>query len=171
MARQRFISRGSPRKRATFWGRSPADTAPTSLAASTAVLDSTSVPLIQGETIVRVRGAINVSSDQQTVTENQLGAVGFLIASDEAVAVGVGSIPTPYTDQDSDLWFVHRYFANRTVFSSGVGVDFNVMFEYSFDSKAMRKIETGSTLCVVVENGSTTGLLYTLNYAVLFKVA
>ena len=169
--RTRFAQR-SFTKRGTFWGRSPADTATTALAAATAVLDSTAVPVVEGETIVRIRGSIAVCSDQSIALEEFSGALGVLVASDQAVAVGVGSLPTPYTDQDSDLWMLHQYFQYRTeVDAAGNDIQhgFNI---FPFDSKAMRKMETGQTLCFIVENGSATaGMIYYLNFATLFKVA
>ncbi len=159
-------------RRGTFWGRSPPDTAVTSLAAATAVLDSSSVPGGAGETIIRTRGQIIVGSDQAAGPEAWVGAVGFAVASDQAVAVGVGSLPTPYTDQDSDLWFVHQYFGGKFQFLDATGFDAAQYQVFSFDSKAMRKIEQGQTLIVVVENGAaTTGIQYWLQFATLFKVA
>jgi len=143
----------------------------TALAASTAVLDSTAVPVVEGETIVRARGQIIVGSDQEAATESWAGAVGMCVASDQAVAVGVGSLPTPYTDADSELWFMHQFFAGRFVFVTGAGFENVSMLKFEFDSKAMRKMPSGSTLCVVVENGAVRGLSYWLQYAVLFKVA
>ncbi len=172
MARRRapFVVRNFP-KRGTIWGRSPADTGSTVLAASTAVLDSTAVSVAEGETIVRIRGMITIYSDQQAGTEDQVGAVGMLIASDQAVAVGVGSLPTPYTDQDSDLWMMHQYWAGAFVFADATGFSAQAAKSFPFDSKAMRKFGTGSTFCVIVENGAMVGVKYFLNYAVLFKVA
>jgi len=158
-------------RRGTFWGRSPADTSPTVLAAQTAVLDSTAVPVVEGQTIVRVRGQILVHSDQQAVTENWAGAVAMYIASDQAVAVGVGSLPTPYTDQDSDLFFMHQFFGGGIRVISAAGFEEGIYSRFEFDSKAMRKFASGQTLCVVVENGSTVGLQYWLQFAVLNKVA
>ncbi len=172
MARSRFRTRGFT-KRGTFWGRSPADAAATGLAGQTAVLDSTAVPVVEGETIVRTRGQILIASDQSSATESYAGAVGMCIATDQAVAVGVGSIPTLYSDQDSDLWFVHQYFAGGILFKDATGVNPNRFTSFPFDSKGMRKFVTGTTLCVVVENGSSagTGIEYWLQFAMLFKVA
>ena len=158
-------------RRPTIWGRSPADTAVTSLAAATAVLDSTAVGVAEGETIVRVRGQIIVGSDQIAATERWVGAVGMCIASDQAVAAGVASISTPYTDQDSEVWLMHRYFGGAVRFHTAAGFDAQAMTSFEFDSKGMRKLPQGRTLCVVVENGAaTTGIEYFLQYAVLFKV-
>ncbi len=158
-------------KRGTFWGRSPADAGSTALAGSTAILDSTGVPVVEGETIVRTRGMISVMSDQKANGENVVGAVGACIASDQAVAVGVGSLPTPYTDQDSDLWFLHQYFVAGITINSSSGYEGRPWTTYHFDSKAMRKFHTGQAVCFIVENGSGSGMEYILNFATLFKVA
>ena len=177
MARRHQSSRfREVHRRATFWGRSPADTGVTVLAAATAVLDSSSVPITQGQTIVRTRGTISVKSDQTTAPENIVGAVGFAVVSDEAFTAGVASIPTPYTDSDSELWFMHQFFTYGYEFvqidATGVQINTDVFGNWSFDSKAMRKMESGQTLVIVVENGSaSSGMHYFLNYSVLFKVA
>ena len=170
MARRSRFGIAHVKKRGTFWGRSPADTAQTNVAAATAVLDSTFVGAGADLTIVRVRGQFIVNSDQAAATESPVGAVGACVVTDQAVAVGVGSIPTPYTDQDSDLWLVHQYFGFKVRFVSAVGVEPQWSHRYEFDSKAMRKVHQGQTMCWVVENGAAThGLEYYLQYAVLFK--
>ena len=138
-------------RRGTFWGRSPADTDTFDLAGSTAVLDSTAVPVVEGETIIRMRGQILVGSDQKVATEPWTGAVGALVASDQAVAVGVGSLPTPYTDQDSDLWFMHQFWGGVFRHNSSVGTEAQVLSRFEFDSKAMRKMMTGTTLCIIAK--------------------
>ena len=171
MARRgRFVARNF-HKRGTFWGRSPADTGPTAIAASTALLDSTSVPVVEGETVIRARGYIAVANDQSAALENATGAVGICIATDQAVAVGVGSIPTPYTDQDSDLWLMHQYWSVRNMVESSTN-EYALGYQiFHFDSKAMRKNPTGTTVCIVVENGSSTGgAVYHLCFSILFKV-
>ena len=156
-------------RRPVFWGRAPADAGSTALAASTAVIDSTAVPAGDGETIVRVRGQIIVSSDQLAASESWAGAVGMCIVTDQAVAVGVGSVPTPYTDQDSQLWFMHQYYGGRFNFVTAAGFDCQGHTVFPFDSKAMRKFPLGTTLAVVVENAAN-GTIYWLQYSVLFKI-
>ena len=156
-------------RRGTFWGRSPADTGVTILAKNTAVIDSTAVPVVQGETIVRTRGFINVRSDQVDAAEDGPGALGACVLSDEAVAAAGAAVPTPYSNADSDMWFLHQFFD----WSVSLGAhEFNPLQRYEFDSKAMRKMQQGETLAFIVENGSVTnGLEYYLHFAVLFKVA
>jgi len=159
------------RRRGTFWGRSPADTGITTLAAATAVIDSSAVPLTQSQTLIRTRGQIIIQSDQTATSEQPVGAVGMAVVSSQSVAVGVGSVPTPYTDQDSDLWVMHQYFATDLRFETAIGFQ-SVMRVFEFDSKAMRKMEDGQTLIFVVENGHAThGLQYYLQFATLFKAA
>ncbi len=171
MARRGFHVR-RVHKRGTFWARSPADGVVTALANATAVLDSSAVPVVEGETIIRTRGMISVKSDQASASEQIVGAVGMCIVSDQAFAVGVGSVPTPFTDQDSDLWFMHQYFTHAIDFSDATGTQTQAFSTFHFDSKGMRKFVTGTTLAVVVENGSTVfAMNYFLNYAILFKVA
>ena len=158
-------------KRATFWGRSPENTTVIGLASATALLDSSAVPLVQGETIIRVRGTLWITPDTLAATENSNGALGFCIVMDQALAVGVGSIPTPYSDQDSELWFVHQYWATRNMKQTDVGFSAEGFQRVDFDSKAMRKLPSGSSLAVVIENGNSgAGVSYYLNYAVFFKV-
>ncbi len=157
-------------RRGTFWGRSPANTGLRTLAAGSAVIEASAVPVIEGETIIRTRGFISVKSDQTGAVENGPGALGFCVVSNEAFAAGVGALPTPFTDQDSDIWMVHQYF-NWDMESAGATVVVPQLERFEFDSKAMRKMENGSTLAVMIENGSGgAGLSYYIHFAVLFKV-
>ena len=156
-------------RRATFWGRSPADTAPVALAAATSIFDSSFVTNVD-LTVVRIRGYIAVSTDQNVAGENVLGAVGFAVVSEEAASVGVGSLPTPYTDQDSGLWLSHRYWSQRFQHSSDTGWSNQGFSNFSFDSKAMRKMQPSTRLVIVVENGAAAfGAVYNIFYSVLFK--
>ena len=167
---RQFVTR--PHKRAVFWGRAPADVGFTALNAATALLDSTSVPAIEGETIVRIRGSLWVVSDQIAATEEAVGALGAGVFNSSAVAVGVGSLPTPSTDQDSQMWMLWLPWQARFAFGSDTtGFELNGAIRYDFDSKAMRKMETGQTLAFIIENISGgSGALYYLQYSVLFKV-
>ncbi len=98
-------------------------------------------------TVVRTLFEMHVSSDQSAGGERQIGAIGIAIVSDEAVAVGVGAVPTPVTQLGSDLWFAHRY-----LMCSGSAVNDGVVgCPFSFDSKAMRKVDVGQDLVVVLE--------------------
>ena len=166
--------RAPSQRRKVTWGASAPQAAYVTLALGTKVLHSTLDPKLlanvvaQESTIVRTRGVISIRSDQAAVVEDQVGAMGMMFVTDEAVAAGVASIPGPVTNADNDGWFVWVPFAQR-------GADVGTMLtsvEYQFDSKAMRKFEAGTTLVTVVENASSlNGLAFYLNFRQLFKLA
>ncbi len=151
MARRQFSNRQfrkTPANRA-WSGFIPATM--TNVAAGTKVLVggfTLSNPNID-ETILRTVGMISVGSGQQSATEDQIGAFGMMIVSDLAVAAGAASIPGPVTDNSDDAWFVWVPFAQRSTFDVSAGV---TSVKYDFDSKAMRTVEEGFGLAVMVEN-------------------
>jgi len=106
--------------------------------------------LLRPFTIVRYRGVLQVTSDQIANTEDQVGAYAMAVVSDEAVAVGITAVPTPITDQDSDLFFVYQSFLNSFYVSSAIGTGKRGEI-YHIDSKAMRKVEIGQDLIIVAE--------------------
>ena len=106
-------------------------------------------------TVVRTRGVLFGRSDQNAASENWSVAYGFAVVSDQASGIGITAIPTPVTDDQSDLWFVYERIMGNLAFSSGVGFQ-NSGTMIPIDSKAMRKIEDGQDLVEVVENGTTS---------------
>ena len=103
------------------------------------------------ETVTRVRGLISITSDASIVVEQQIGAWGMIVVSDEAVAIGVTAIPSPVFDAANDGWFVWVPFAQQSSFSTGAGFQGGL---YHVDSKAQRIVQEGSQIAVVVENSS-----------------
>jgi len=139
------------------WGASNS-TAATAVAAGTKVLLGTFVlsnPNID-ETVLRTVGMVGVGSDQTAASELQLGAFGLVVVNDLAIAAGAASVPGPITDGGDDGWFVYVPFVQELRFLSGSGFDPHVINQYSFDSKAKRKIQEGSTIAVMVENAHAT---------------
>ncbi len=163
-------TRGGP-KRLTDWVCTDAasgGTAYKSLAAGAAVLDQ-SVASDSPETLIRTHGSLNVQTDQDGADEEAFGAYGMCVVSNQAFAIGVTAIPTPYTDADSDLWFVHGYWYAPVRFGTAVGFQ-NVSQTFSFDSKAMRRVSPDETIVIVLENGSgANGIVYSYNFGMLFK--
>ena len=155
-------------RRGSFWARSTADTGATALAASSSVIDQTLV-VAADVTIVRIRGQIWVGSDQQAVNETPIGAVGCAVLSSESVAAAGAAVPTPVSDQDSQMWMMHQYFLHGFQFASAVGIDNRRFTKHEFDSKAMRKAEVGQDVAFIVQNISTVGLLFYLQFAMLIK--
>ncbi len=111
-------------------------------------------------TFVRWRAVLQVRSDQTASSEDQLGAYGIAVVSDEAVAVGVTAVPTPVTEMNSDLWFVHQIFMHSIQVSSAVGILSPAGSVYQVDSKAMRKVEDGQDVVGVGElSGAGAGFV------------
>jgi len=96
-------------------------------------------------------------SDQVSQTEFQFGAVGMIVVNDLAIAAGVASIPGPGTDLDDDGWFVWEPFQLVGEAKDG-GADGSAQewAGWSFDSKAMRRIEEGFGIAIVCENVNTS---------------
>ena len=148
---------GARQRQPTNWARSTSATYVAVPAATKVLLAviTLSNPGI-GETIRRTRGLISVGSDQNVAVEAQVGAYGMVVVSDLAIAAGAASIPGPITEATDDGWFVWVPFLKRGPSSTALEVINN-----EFDSKAMRRIEEGFCVAVLVENGSATdGLLF-----------
>ncbi len=164
-----FSGRGRVAPRKTEWFPSADTAALTVLLAANAIFDQSLIATelaLRPFTVVRVRGSVYISSDQSGAVERQLGAIGFAVVSEEAIAVGGTALPIPISNEGSGLWFVHRIFANamRTTTDSHLE-------EFPFDSKAMRKVEQGQNIAVMIENAdSTFGLQYWLKFRLLVKL-
>ena len=118
------------------------------------------VPLVEGLTIVRMRGELLVYLTlAAAVNEGVVGAAGILLVSDEAFAAGVASIPTPLDDVDFDEWIWYKTFSLKaaSVIAGGASTDADHMLSVSaaarfeIDSKAMRKFPVGKSLVAVME--------------------
>ena len=173
MARRRAFVRGAAaisNRRLTQWVRAADVSVYTSLGGSTVIIDQSLGGITEPITVVRMRGMIDIISDQEIAIERPFGAVGACVVSDQALAAGVASVPTPISDADSDLWLMHQYFHAPVTHLSSVGYT-KVNQTFEFDSKAMRKIPADTTLIWVVETGSTVGIRYLLQFATLIKLA
>ena len=121
-------------------------------------------------TMVRVRGVIRLETDQLTTTEFQEIAFGLAVVSDQAVAVGVTAVPSPVSDNGSDLWFVYERMLNDIKVSSAIGI-LTQGVERIVDSRAMRKCEDGEDIVSVVETGAASqGVIVTAYFRALVKL-
>jgi len=81
---------------------------------------------------------------------------GACIIQKQALAAGIGSIPTPLTDVGWDGWFVHGYFnvggATSGVIDSPLGIE-----RHQVDSKAMRKVGGDEAIIFVIEPTNVLG--------------
>jgi len=108
-------------------------------------------------TVVRTHLLLQITSDQTIGNEVQIGAAGLCVVSDQAAAIGITAVPTPETDLESDLWFVHQPLMNDWEFISLAGFDGAAGRVYTVDSKAMRKVNDDEQIIVVVEGGTVVG--------------
>jgi len=172
MARGRHVVRqfSSGPRRMTQWAGSVDSTTAQVLAAATAVLDQSLSQATLGQlvpaTIVRTRGNLWVASDQASVSEELFGALGMVVVTEQARVAGVGSIPTPISEEANEQWFLWESF--QAYFATGQGVTWQ---RYAFDSKAQRKLQEGDGIVVVLENAhATSGLEYIIKFRMLIKL-
>ncbi len=116
------------------------------------------------ETIRRTRGSLWVMSDQGAALEDEVGAMGFIMVNDVALALGATAIPGPVTEASDDGWFLWQPITQRS--TANVNSAFGM--RYDFDSKAMRTVDEGFGVAVMVENASATfGLSFALSFSIL----
>ena len=143
-------------------------------AASTAVISHvfTTVELaLRPFTIIRTRGVWHGRTDQTASDENWHLSLGAAVVSEQAVAIGVTAVPTPYTDQASDLFFLYELMISRFEFGTNVGFDHAVGIMLPFDTKAMRKVEDGQDVVITQETSSlSAGAVVTLSGRMLIKL-
>ena len=101
---------------------------------------------VSGRTIRRTRGEAFISA---TGPGAGLGAMGMIMVSLTALAAGAASIPGPVTDASHDGWFVWQSLIRDRPAATQQESD-----PFTFDSKAMRKMEEGYAAVMMVENAS-----------------
>ena len=158
------------KRRATEWFPS-ADVTATSLlpAASFALIGSLNAAekAKRPFTVTRTVGNIWCSSDQVASLEFPFGALGLMVVSDKAVATGVTALPDPITEEGSDEWFTYRSFA-----VAGGPIDGSGWTEFSYDSRAQRKVQDGEDIVVMITNADAAfGLRFIMKLRILIKVA
>ena len=147
-----------PPKRTSIWLFISAQLQPLTVAGGTLTNQLNAAALaLRPFTIVRTRLECWIRSDQSAASEDQVGAIGLSVVSDQAAAVGISAVPTPITDLGSDFFFVHQPMLNSFLFVSGVGVVGDRGTRYSIDSKAMRKVDEDQTMVLVKEGEFTQG--------------
>jgi len=116
------------------------------------------------ETVRRTRGWINVN---QTLSGTKLGALGFVVVNDLAIAAGVASMPGPFTDADDDGWFVWQAYGGSRPLTTA-----SESHIFEFDSKAMRRVEEGFGIAVIAETagGSVDPVLVSVAISLLTSI-
>jgi len=166
-----FILRSGVMRRETVW-LGIAHASATLAASATAALTNASSAMVlalRPFTIVRTRGTWLVLSDQSAASESFIGSIGYSVVSDQALAVGIGSVPTPATDQSSDMFFVYESWEGHFDL---IGTDITQnLVARTFDSKAMRKVDDGQDIAFAAEAGiGGTGCIVKTNGRMLVKL-
>ena len=103
------------------------------------------------ETVLRTVGVISVFSDQVAASEDQQGAIGMIVVSDQAISTGISAIPGPISDITDDGWFLYVPFLARFNFADGTGLQPQMGTQFAFDSKAKRVVHDGQSIALVGE--------------------
>jgi len=120
-------------------------------------------------TVVRTHVSWLLESDNAAGAERQICGYGHAVVSDQAVTVGVSAIPTPITDQGSDLWYVYALLMGAGNISGTMSQRSG--FTGTIDSRAMRKVEDGQDIVTVVEFDAVgAGLVITVGGRDLIKL-
>jgi len=158
MANRHTVRRSSgvpTRRRENVWfGFAPELT--TIAAVSTASLVGTlnaAALALRPFTIVRTRGRLHVRSDQISASEGYDISYGIVVVKDTATAIGITAVPTPVTDSSSD-WLLYEQLASRFDFVTSAGFQSDGGVSKDFDSKAMRKVDLGDDVAIVMESSS-----------------
>ncbi len=122
-------------------------------------------------TVVRVRGELYTRSDQSAANESAFGAMGFAVVTESARVAGVGSLPSPITDETDDIWFVYQtWLAGNSGPSTGALFG-QPWYRQTFESKAMRKLQDGEAIVVMMENADGAGQAdFIIKFRLLFKL-
>ncbi len=159
-------------RRETLWGDIAPGTVALGAASTAAITNVTgaSILALRPFTVVRVRAQLLIRSDQQGAIEFYQAAWGICVVSDQAAAIGVTAIPTPFTDLGSDLWFTHAMATGLAGISSGTSTG-ELGHMVDVDSRAMRKVEEGAQLTFVAETSAgSNGVSLTSTGRILLKL-
>ncbi len=180
MARRRFAG-GVPalrqgQRRVSEWGASFDQTAVIALGPNTVQLVQ-SFPLatlfsagLIPSTIVRTRGELWVHSDQSAANEMPFGALSMQVTSEPARVAGAASLLAPIIDEAADQFFVYQFFAGGNSGPSTGALFGQPWSQFTFDSKAMRKIDDGQAIVIMMENASAAHQCeFVLKFRILFK--
>ncbi len=150
--RSGLVLRGGRDRRSTLWANT-VQSLITIAAAGTSTLSfslNAAALALRPFTIIRQRYTWYVRSDVVTGGELWGGAVAGAVVSDQASNIGVTAVPTPITDQGSDLFMFYDQAYGRF---GGTQVE-EVGVLRDIDSKAMRKVEDDSDYVITFETPS-----------------
>ena len=176
MARSRgFPSRSRSVSRQVSWEEGPQAVDVTVASSAGKLWTAVAVPTTAGLTVVRIRGFINVFQLTGTAAgDGFFGAFGIGITTDEAIAAGVASTPSPFEDEGWDGWIWHSYWDTRVITGTvSDGVNAGAVFQrIEIDTKGMRKLKLGMTMFGASDQteSGTASVEYNASTRVLVKL-
>ena len=171
---------GRSQRRKTSWAIGPFGSTVHTTNASK-VFPTGSQALLEGLTIVRIRGELvgALSGAAAALDGFSRVGVGICITNENAAGIGITATPTPLTDIAWDGWIWHSIFSlfSPGIIAGGAADDAplgSAFIRLEIDSKAMRKFKNTDVLTGVVETGDEVGaanMTLKLNTRVLVKLA
>jgi len=120
--------------------------------------------------ILRIRGMFAIWSDQVAASEDQVGALGAIVVTDDAAAVGATAVPGPVTDKSAE-WFFMMPFIQRINVATAVGLEPHFEHQYVVDGKAQRIIGPLETIAIVVESqAESDGFVASMQGRILSRI-
>ena len=105
-------------------------------------------------TVMRIRGQVLGSIDGAVDNDKVCVACGIIVATADAVAAGVASLPSPEADTGAE-WIWHGYLLMQ---AQGTSTDQKALaHRLEVDSKAMRKMKALQELVFVVDSLALAG--------------
>ncbi len=168
-----FVRRHGVMRRETVWialGATQDVIATPTTAILISLLDATGLAL-RPFTIVRTRGTLFIHSDQRAATEDYELGYAHVVVEDAAAAIGITAVPTPFTDADSDSFYVYEQVFGGITVTTDVGVVDPIGVVRYFDSKAMRRVNQDQQVLSVAEtSGTSEGVGMTTGFRILVKL-
>ncbi len=152
--RSGLVLRGGRDVRSTLWASTPTTTisiGSPGLALLAFSLNAAALALTPF-TVIRHRLFWYTRSDVLTGGEVWGGAIAGAVVSLQASAIGITAVPTPITDQGSDLFY---FYAQQFGRFGGTAVE-EVGARKDIDSKAMRKVDDDQDLIITMETAAVT---------------
>ena len=183
MAHSRGFTRGRgvvSSRRKTGWNEGPFSTILSLAAAGSTAWSTGQQSLLDGQTIVRLRGEFSYSIVAAASANDGFDAmaVGVCIISENAQGIGVTATPQPLSDIGWDGWLYHRLVTGIKALTTDAGETWgnagSAQGRVEIDSKAMRKFRATDVIVGVVEMGTEVGAATVHFHArtrMLFKVA
>jgi len=107
---------------------------------------------VEGLTIIRIRGVLTLNLDSADAAGSGFeGAFGIAIADNVAIAAGAGSLPSPQTESEDEVWMYHDWFHLTATDATLLGSQNPASLMSKVDSKAMRKLPVGKSMYAILE--------------------